>query len=137
MSTDNHDDNQLTPESEEKQLCPSCIAPNPPAAHFCTDCGAPLDSYAAIGPLESIYAEGFVYRKASDSPRKFIVLLVMWLIFGATGISSIFVMLVLRSEGPPDTMLLCVFSLIISAAILWKTTRNYFKKRNESPKEDT
>src|SRR3954451_837470 len=70
-----------SPESEEKQLCLSCMAPNEPTAHFCAKCGAPLSSYASTGPFESLFSEGAVYRQAAERPRSFIVVLGIWLIF--------------------------------------------------------
>jgi predicted amidophosphoribosyltransferase len=55
----------LTEESiEELELCISCLGANSPGTTFCRHCGTPLTSYAATGPLESLYAEGDFWRKA-------------------------------------------------------------------------
>lgn len=60
-------------EAEESQLCLCCLAPNPAQGHFCVRCGAPLSAYAATAPFESAYAEGFVIRKAVETPAKGVV----------------------------------------------------------------
>jgi hypothetical protein len=86
MSSEIH---QHLPESDEKQLCTSCMTPNEPTAHFCIKCGAPLSSFATFAPFERLFAEGFIYRQAVDSPRKMIVVLGIWLIFGTIGLSGI------------------------------------------------
>ena len=38
---------QVPGDTDEKQLCVSCMFPNEPAAHFCAKCGAPTSSYAS------------------------------------------------------------------------------------------
>ena len=72
-------------ENQERELCPSCLAPNAPGAHFCSDCGAPLSSYAATAPFVSLFAEGHAYRQAVEKPRSWIVLLGIWMLFGLAG----------------------------------------------------
>jgi predicted amidophosphoribosyltransferase len=48
----------------ERELCISCLQPNPPGTHFCRHCGTPLTAYAATAPFESVFAEGDFWRKA-------------------------------------------------------------------------
>src|SRR3954467_428106 len=69
-------------ESTEKKLCVGCIFPNETDVHFCANCGAPMTSYAAIGPFEHLFAEGHVYRQAAENPRRVVVVLGVWIIFG-------------------------------------------------------
>ncbi len=114
-------------ESDEKKLCVGCMFPNDPDDHFCAKCGAPMTSYAAIGPFESLFAEGYVYRQAVDRPRKFIVVLGVWLIFGMTAFVSSLVMFLARDMGSQDVFIFVfgAFSVPISLVMIWKTTRNY------------
>ena len=120
-------------EGVERELCRICLEPNEPGATFCKDCGAPLSSYAATGPFESILAEGHVYRQAAEHPQKVIVLLGMWLIFGFVAFVGFFVFAL--KSGNYESMWLRLFGLMIfgiASAILWRTTRNYFRIRSET-----
>lgn len=115
-------------EFDEKQLCMNCVSPNEPAAHFCVKCGAPLSSHAAIGPFESLFAEGHLYRQAAERPRKLIVVLGICLIFGTTGLTGALLIAVGRGAGlgyvVPGALL-----LVISAAIILKTVGNYVAQK--------
>jgi len=113
------------------QLCTSCAAPNEPAAHFCVKCGAPLSSYAATGPFESLFAEGHVYRQAAEHPRNLIVLLGIWMIFGMMALACTVILLITRDMGFSVETVFAVFLLVISVLILWKTTRNYRARKQE------
>lgn len=86
-----------------------------------------------MGPYESIFAEGFIYRQASEQPRSLIVVLGMWLMFGMVMLAG--AMLIMIRAG-------AVWGLIgggldvISAAILWKTTKNYLARKKVDNKRD-
>ena len=120
-------------ETGEKQLCISCMFPNSPEAHFCTKCGAPLTSYAATGPFEHIFAEGHVYRQAAERPRSFIVVLGIWIIFGALGLTGIVLVAVGRDSGF-GSIIVGALLLALAVVMIAKTTRNYFtgKKSDEN-----
>ncbi len=102
-----------------------------PGVHFCIKCGAPLSSYAAIGPFESVLAEGHVYRSAVERPRNLIILLGIWVIFGMTALACLVVLLV-DSVASVDSAI-AAFLLIASVVILWRTTRNYQTRKREHP----
>ena len=112
-------------EWDEKQLCIGCLFPNEQDVHFCAKCGAPMSSYAATGPFESLFAEGHVYRQAAEKPRSFVVVLGIWIIFGMmtlVGVTTMFV-------GPGDGLQYAVvpaFLLPLSLIMICKTTWNYF-----------
>lgn len=114
-------------ESNEKKLCLSCMFPNDPDVHFCAECGAPMTSYAATGPFEHIFAEGYVYRQAAERPRKFIVVLGVWLIFGTLALGGA-VLLFMGLDMSFVEMLVGAFFLLISAVMIAKTTRSYFTR---------
>lgn len=119
----------------EKQLCLGCLCPNDPAAHFCSDCGAPLSSYAATAPFERIFAEGHVYRKAVGEPRNLIVVLGIWLIFGLTASAGVIFLLNFGSTGIAS-VLFSGFLIAISVAMIWKSTRSFLKKPQHQPSSD-
>jgi predicted amidophosphoribosyltransferase len=56
-------------EAQELEVCISCLKTNDPGTHFCDHCGTPLTSFAATAPLESIRAEGDLWRKAVSQGR--------------------------------------------------------------------
>lgn len=111
---------------EERQLCVSCVAPNHPLAHFCSKCGAPLTPYAAIGPFERIFAEGFIFRRAVQKPQKFIVVLGVWICFVLPALAGI-IGLLNRSSIRVNIIGFMFFAP--SAVILYLTTRNYFRQK--------
>ena len=121
-------------ETDEKQLCVSCVFPNDPEAHFCAKCGAPLSSYAATGPFERIFAEGHVYRQAAERPRSLIVVVGIWVIFGPLALTG--VVLVARAGSGFALVLVGALLLIFSIAMIAKTTRNYFTGRKSEEKRD-
>lgn len=131
--------------ADELELCPSCLNGNVPGSHFCADCGAPLSSCAAIMPFERLFAQGHIYRTATDKPKNILVLLGIWLLFGshllvfiAIGIHEV------SSNGIkvliPDTFnmqyLITLFLVTVINAflisILFKTTINYIRSRRGS-----
>ena len=132
---------QHLPESDAKQLCVSCMAPNEPDAHFCAKCGAPLSSYASTGPFESLFAEGAVYREAADRPRSLVVVLGIWLIFGLMVVAGIaFTAFGLIGFGPSLLgglwSLVGVFLLAVGLKMIFKTTRNYLARKQIAKKND-
>jgi hypothetical protein len=122
-------------DSNEKQLCVSCLFPNEIDVHFCSKCGAPMTSYAATGPFEHVFAEGHVYRQAAERPRSLFVVLGVWFIFGMMAVASA-VMLFFGAEAGFQYLIGGVFFLLISLAIIWKTTRNYFTKPRPDQRSD-
>ena len=109
---------------DEKPLCLNCLFPNEAASHFCVECGAPLTSYAATGPFEHLFAEGHAYRQAAERPRKVIVVLGIWLVFGMMGVAGA----TLLSHPLGFEFVGGAFFLLVSSAIIWKTTCNYLNR---------
>lgn len=60
-------------------ICPGCAKPNFEGAHFCTECGAPLTSYATTAPFESTLSRGYAIRRAVAERPRGIVLIGIWL----------------------------------------------------------
>jgi len=128
MNTNSHQNPDLPQEGGEQELCAQCMTGNPPGSHFCRLCGAPLSSYAATGPFESLFAEGHLYRRAAEHPRRLVVVLGIWLIFGIMG--SVGVMLLATSWEPANLpgVLTGIGMLVISVVLIAKTTRNYLNR---------
>jgi len=155
MSTEPPLDVDEPEKDREEQLCPNCLAPNPPSLHFCDKCNAPLSAHASIDPVGSIYAAGYVYQKAASRPRSRMTVIGMWLIFGP-GAFAVFLyvcyvdIVYLRywlGSSATDlprltnavgglTFLTNALFAVLSAAILFKVTRNYLRSRQEDVGED-
>ena len=116
-------------ETEERGLCLQCLTENRPESHFCRKCGAPLSSFAAIGPFESVFAEGNVYRRAAEQPRRLIVVLGMWLIFGITALAGAGIAARNWDGGGTFGVLSGLGLLIISVILIGKTTMNYRNRK--------
>lgn len=128
--------------SQAKQdipLCPNCLAANDPNAYFCSKCGTPMSSYATMDPIASIWARGDTWRKAASRPTRPITLVGMWLLFGVQLLTLLFLLLhtgILYGTGetPVSTPDLINFGLVtgmivVYCAILFKTTRNYYRHK--------
>jgi hypothetical protein len=136
MTPDPENSFEPAEEGKEKPLCVSCMAPNEPFTHFCAHCGAPLTSYASTGPLESVFAEGAMLRQATGRPRRLIVVLGVWLLFGTTGLMSLILLVMDQGEEMGATAF-CVLLLAFSVWLIWKTTRNYSARgKNAEEKHD-
>jgi hypothetical protein len=102
------------------------MATNVAGEDFCVKCGHPLSSYAAIGPLERIRTQGFLFRGAMSGPRSWVVLVGMWLICFTT----LFRMAIALMDGAKVHYGLgfqapMAFVFVLFGAILWKVTRNH------------
>jgi hypothetical protein len=129
MNADTNEKSEVTQEIEEQELCTQCMTDNRPGAHFCLKCGAPLSSYAATGPFESLFAEGHVYRRAAEQPQRLIVLLGIWLIFGSVALAGAMIAATSRDFGHRFDLPFGVGLLSISLFLIAKTTKNYRKRR--------
>ena len=126
---------QAPAETDEKQLCVSCMSSNEPEAHFCAKCAAPRSSYAATGPCETPLAEGHIYRQAAQRPRNFIVVLGIWINFGAIALLGV-VMLAFARDNGFGFVLIGVLLLAVSLVMIVKTTRNYRTGKKSDEKRD-
>jgi len=123
-------------------ICPSCHHPNHPDTKYCESCGAPLGPTAAWEPWEQTQAEGFAIRQATTSERpRLILVLGIWLIFCPMWITSALVLGVTVKDtdwqaGDVLTMVICLGLLVLSTALLYRSTANY-RRRKSRPAYDT
>jgi hypothetical protein len=136
---------QTLPELEAEQLCISCLAPNKPSAHFCSKCGAPLSSYATIAPFEHLFAEGFIFRQATERPRNVITVLGVWLMFGTQALAIILFLIeffrggIVNGRGVDSVDIIMIILgagvLVFSLMMIWKTTRSYLTAKKTELKQ--
>jgi hypothetical protein len=124
-----------TNEEPELVACPNCSQTNDPLAHFCLKCGAPLSSFANVGPWERTLSEGFAYRQAVSGPPKRIILAGMWFLFGPALIISCFCLFTgirlyngFDGKGIVESVAMLVMA-VVCAVLLFRTTRNYICKK--------
>jgi len=87
-----------------------------------------MTSYASTGPFEHLFAEGYVYRQAVGRPRRPIVIIGVWMIFGPMAAIGAFLLATSRQGGISD-ILLGASILIISILVIWRATRQYLVRR--------
>src|SRR5437588_11246029 len=103
------------------------MLPTEPSAHFCANCGAPMSSYAATGPFESLFAEGHVYRQATQRPRSLVVVLGIWILFGTMALAGALLLFIGHEMGI-QYVIAGAFLLPVSLVMIWKTTRSYLSR---------
>ena len=136
---------------EDIPLCPSCLHPTRPGAHFCHTCLAPLTFYAGVGHVqyagawveagfgtyESIWAWPWILWRASRTPwpRKLHVW-AAWLLLLPWAATPFVWPGVLFGENDGDGWVIASIALIwlpIYATLLWRTTANYLRRRDVVP----
>ena len=139
-------------------ICPTCHGSNPPAAHLCSHCLAPLDSFAATDPLASVYAEVDTLAKAFRSPKYIITIIGMWMflapwvLIGSIATACIAIEGLAHADGHQSLgyffgwlIGLAIISglTIVCGTLLYRTTRNYVRYRQaarqamrEAPADD-
>lgn len=125
MSDDLYPNPDVVQRTVEHELCIQCMTDNRPGSHFCRQCGSPLSSYAATGPFERLFAEGHLYRRATEQPQRLIVVLGVWVIFGAMSLAGIAIITENRNTGNHLGILAGIGLLLVSASLVAKTTKNY------------
>jgi len=136
------DPNTTESREEERMLCTSCLHPNDPDTKYCRNCGAPIGPTAAWGPWEQTQAEGFAIRQATTTERpRLILVLGVWLIFfpiwlGSTLLLGITTMNTDWEFGDKLTMVVCLGFLVLSTALLYRSTVNY-RLHKSPPVDDT
>jgi ribosomal protein L40E len=110
-------------EAGQAKICPHCLTPNEESAHLCRKCLTPLSAHSTIDPVLGITARFDTIGKAATAPRKPIVLIGMWLLFGPT---TLFLgMGVLCTEGIWRLVLAAI--AVVPTLLLIKTTANFIK----------
>jgi hypothetical protein len=105
----------------------------------------PLMAISNSDPMGSVFARGDVFSKAAGKPTKPIALFGVWLIFGPS--CAMFLGLLYRAiasviEGEEKLSaviggMVCSFlPALLCGAILFRTTRNYFRYQAEEERKE-
>ena len=113
------------------EVCACCLKEVGYLDALCPHCGAPVSGMAGLLIFESTLATGYIYRRAVANPGKPLVLIFMWLQF-SPGLVCCALLLgdSLRNGGyfRADACLNMMFTMVVNAAVLFQTTRNYFRR---------
>ena len=85
-----------------------------------------------MGPFETIFAQGFIYREAAQRPRRFIAVLGIWMIFLPQAFLGL--ALIVSDARSLFGELMGVVAIFIAVGIIGRTTSNYLaaKKQRKS-----
>jgi hypothetical protein len=131
--------------------CPRCGRMLPFGALACDNCDTSLTSHTVINPndpLGQVYAEGMIYREASNNPDRPIVVVGMWLIWGPILVTCIIADAFFLFAALPDLLSrsnwkselpFAAFGFLVvcaltaySGRLLAKTTGSYFHSKGQS-----
>ena len=79
-------------------VCLSCAFANLPNADFCEKCDAPITTHAFCDPFDTIKTQGWMYRKATQSPKKPIVVFGIWMLVGPVFCFAVYGLLEMLKE---------------------------------------
>ena len=122
---------QDSPTNSDNQtvVCISCLTQNNASAGFCRKCGSPIGAVATLDPMQTIQAEGFLFRKALEGRPKPIVVAGVWIIFFPALVLGVGVAvhLIFNPRSFSDFVFFWAFVGLAYAAfvILYRVTRNY------------
>jgi hypothetical protein len=119
----------LTTGGDETIACPSCLATISRDETFCHECGAPVGTTAALDPINTIRAQGFLITRALEGRPKLIVLLGLWMLNLPAFVGGVFCAIYLPLHMDAFSGFIFFWFMIglsiLSFAILYRITKNY------------
>lgn len=114
--------------------CPACFAINDDFAQFCEQCN--LKFGANLNPMDIVHSEAELFRKATATKPKFIVLFGVWVIFlpmVALGL-GLSLSQILYESGTNGFLFfwLGIISFSIGLFFLYNVIHNYFTMKEKS-----
>ena len=117
---------------EEEIICPNCGKLNKEGNDFCSNCGAPLNPYAATDPIKRIATYGFIYRKLVSGEINKFVFITAWIIFFPVFIFPFLFGLSYKIYYEdiflPIELLYLLFFICIYSRFLFLMTKNYLNQ---------
>ncbi len=107
-------------------ICPCCCRPSTTSRNFCRFCFTPLTTYASTGPIESILAQGEMFRRSVSNPSRIAVVGLWLLVIPVAG--PILVSLLAERLVGETTFVLGLLALYIAIAV--KATGAYLGHRH-------
>lgn len=132
-------------DSDSSPVCPCCLeVVESDQVLFCPKCGAPIDPVAGMLPFEQILAQGYVFRRAGDSPQSWIVVAGISLLMLPGLILSVAILFGGQAAWTggfdviswPETVFILI-SGVLSFFLIAKVTRRFLKRANGEASSET
>ena len=112
-------------------------------ATVCRHCMGPFMAMRNSDPMGSIWARGDAFAKAASTPRKPIVVVGVWMLFGPLALGCLVMcgigigeMIAKEDLRGLIVMPVPVGGLALFGTILYRTTNNFFKQREASEESE-
>ena len=120
---------------EEKIICPNCARLNKKENDFCSECGAPLNPYAATDPIKRIATYGFIYRKLVSGEINKFVFITAWIVFFPVFLYPFLSILSYKIYHEdiflPIELVYSLFFISVYFRFLFLMTKNYLNQHKE------
>lgn len=127
--------------TKETITCPACQTPNSLVAAFCRKCGYPLGAVSNLDPMQTIQAEGHLFRKATEGRPTPIVVIGIWICFLPCLVFSVYAALrfILNPRGFSEFFFFWALVALSYAAfvILYRVTKNFLTLPKKSWRDST
>jgi hypothetical protein len=121
----------------ETILCPNCQEENEIERICCRNCNYPIGTNSTTDPVQSALAEGSMIGKGIKSPKKFIIIIGMWVLFGIFGFVYLFLAILTLKDDLLNPIAIGIgFLGIIFLLFSIFSTKNYLKYKKEFNKMD-
>jgi len=112
-------------------LCNNCRHRNEAAQEICEECGSPIGAWTSPSQLSGVLTGNF-HHQAVATPRKFVIVLGVWLLFLPAALVAIWQSIVFLSQQSFIMALMFACLAIWPIAVLRRTTKNYIEyKKSE------
>lgn len=116
-------------------ICPNCAKLNKKENDFCSECGAPLNPYAATDPIKRIATYGFIYRKLVSGEINKFVFITAWIVFFPVFLYPFLSILSYKIYHEdiflPIELVYSLFFISVYSRFLFLMTKNYLNQHKE------
>ncbi len=113
-------------------LCNNCRHRNEVAREICEECGSPIGSWTSPSQIDGVLSGNF-HHQAVATPRKFVIVLGVWLVFLPSVLVALWLTIVFLSQQSFIMAFMFACIAVWPIAVLRRTTKNYIEyKKNET-----
>ena len=103
--------------------CPHCLREVGERSHFCDACGMPISAYSTIGPIESVWALGWMVNRLLSQPPTAFTVAGVWFLALPSLVMVLIAPLTIALAGSVGSALTGVASLVLPACYLLLSVR--------------
>jgi hypothetical protein len=114
--------------------CPHCLEEVGERSHFCTACGMPITSHSTIGPMEQVWALGWLVNRLLSQPPTTFAVVGVWglaLPYLVIFMAAPFSLALAARTGHVGNMMIGVISLLVAGCYLllaFRVTLSYLRR---------